>query len=255
MAVVTQTSGGQSSAAINGQSLDYISQQVLQQCPGCPDPLAQSVLQNVIRDFYFKSTGWRETIGPYSINQGTVNNMASATIYLNPVDQYSQCFHVHDVFVYPDTSGGNNARRLGVCTRPRYGSDVGPPLQYAMVSTDQMVLYPYPDKNYGAILYVYMSLLPVVNVGILPNISISDHFDGLLFGTLWRLCSMPNKPWTVKNMDLLNEWRKIYRQAILSARDVATRGYGPADGGFRFPNFAGRGSQNPIASGGDFVRG
>src|SRR5271167_4042403 len=99
MPVVTQTNQGQSSAAINGQSLDYISQQVLQQCPGCPDTLAQSVLQNVIREFYYKSTGWREMIGPYTINQATPNNMQSATIYLNPVDQYSQCHLVHDVFV------------------------------------------------------------------------------------------------------------------------------------------------------------
>src|SRR5271166_4757430 len=120
MAVVTQTSGGQSSAAINGQSLDYISQQVLQQCPGCPDALAQSVLQNVIREFYYKSTSWRETIGPYSINRGTANNQASATIYLNPIDQYSQCHLVLDAFVYPDTSGGNTARRLGNTPRPRF---------------------------------------------------------------------------------------------------------------------------------------
>jgi hypothetical protein len=255
MPVVTQTMGGQSSAAINGQSLDYISQQVLQQCPGCPDSLAQSVLQNVIREFYFKSASWRETIGPYNISLGKPNNQQSATIYLNPVDQYSQCHLVLDVFVYPDTSGGNNARRLGVTTRPRYGNDVGAPLQYSMVTPDQMVLYPYPDKNYGPILYVYMSLLPVLNIGQLPNISISHHFDGLFYGTLWRLCTMPSKPWTIKDKETTGEFRRRFRQEILVARDIAQRGYGPADGRITFPNFSGRSSQNPIATSGDFIHG
>jgi hypothetical protein len=255
MPVVTQTMGGQSSAAINGQSLDYIAQQVLQQCPGCPDSLAQSVLQNVIREFYYKSSSWRETIGPYNISLATKNNQQSATIYLNPVDQYSQCHLVLDVFVYPDTSGGNSPRRLGVCTRPRYGNDVGAPFQYAMDGPDKLILYPYSDKNYGPILYVYMSLLPVVNVGMLPNISISHHFDGLFYGTLWRLCTMPGKPWTIKDSTVTNEFRKRFRQEILVARDIAQRGYGPADGKIGFPNFAGRSSQNPIASSGGFVRG
>src|SRR5271168_4101398 len=123
MPVVTQTNQGQSSAVINGQSLDYISQQVLQQCPGCPDPLAQSVLQNVIREFYYKSTSWRETIGPYNISLATVNNQPSSTIYLNPVDQYSQCHLVLGAFVYPDTSGGNTPRWLSPSGRPRFGND------------------------------------------------------------------------------------------------------------------------------------
>ena len=255
MPVVTQTQGGQSSAAINGQSLDYISQQVLQQCPGCPDALAQSVLQNVIREFYYKSTGWRETIGPYSITLGTVGNDASRTIYLNPVDQYSQCHLVLNAFVFPDTSGGKLPRALMPAKRAAFGTDVGPPIQYYMDGVDQLVLYPFPDQNYGNILYVYMSLIPVVNAGILPNISISHHFDGLLYGTLWRLCTMPNKPWSIKDRAVTNEWRNRFRQEVLVARDIASRGYGPADDPMPYPSFAGRGSQHPASSGGNFTRG
>ncbi|MFI5397601.1 MAG: hypothetical protein ACHQ9S_18850 [Candidatus Binatia bacterium] len=255
MPVVTQTNGGQSSAAINGQSLDYISQQVLQQCPGCPDALAQSVLQNVIREFYYKSTGWRETIGPYTVTKAAVGNPSSATVYLNPIDQYSQCHLVLNAFLFPDTSGGNLPRALTPSLRPYYGTDVGAPLQYYMDGPDKMILYPYSDQNYGNILYVYMSLMPVVNVGTLPNISITHHFDGLLYGTLWRLCTMPNKPWSIKDRAVTNEFRNRFRQEILVARDIATRGYGPADGKIIFPQFAGRGSQHPAASGGNFVRG
>lgn len=244
MAIITQTQGGQSSAAINGQSLDYIVQQVLQQCPGCPDTLAESVLQNVIRDFYYKSTGWREVIGPYTIVPG-VN-----TIDLNPIDQYSQCHLVLDVFVYPDTSGGNSPRHLNPSARKIFGNDTGAPFTYSMQGSSTLVLYPVPDILYGNILYVYMSLMPVLNVGQLPDISITHHFDGLFYGTLYRLCSMPNKAWSVKDRDTLNDYKKMATQNRLLARDIAERGFSPADGKIWFPNFAGRGSQNPNSAGG-----
>lgn len=246
MAIVTQTQGGQSSAAINGQSLEYIVQQVLQQCPGCPDSLAQSVLQNVIREFYLKTTGWREVIGPYTITPG----VGGQRISLNPVDQYSECKLVLNVFVYPDTSGGNSPRPLGPATRPIYGNQVGAPLVYSMDGPDTLVLYPVPDQLYGNILYVYMSLVPVLNAGRLPNIAITHHFDGLFYGTLHRLCSMPNKPWTVKDREQLNEWKRTAAQNRLLARDIAERGFSPADAPIRFPNFAGRASQNPNSAGG-----
>ncbi len=236
MAIVTQTLGGQSSAAVNGQSLAYITQQVLQQCAGCPDSLAQSVLQNVIRDFYYKSTAWREIIGPYTLSPG-VN-----TVSLNPVDQYSQCHLVLNAFLYPNAAGGNTPQPLLPAARQRFSTDVGPPVQYAMDGPDQMIVYPIPDKAY-ATLYVYMSLMPVLNIGQLPNISITHHFDGLFYGTLYRLCSMPNKPWTVKDMSLLNEWKRMAQQNRSLARDIAQRGFAPVDGPARFPSFAGRGSQ------------
>jgi len=244
MPVITMTQGGQSSAAINGQSLDYIAQQVLQQCPGCPDTLAQSVLQNVIRDFYYKSTAWRETIGPYTIVPG-VN-----TINLNPVDQYSQCHLVLNVFLYPNATGGNTPQILHPTLRQKFGSDIGPPIEYYMNGSDEMILYPVPDKLYGNILYVYMSLMPVLNIGRLPNISVTHHFDGLLFGTLHRLCSMPGKPWSVKDAQLLNQWDRRFRQERMIARDIAMRSFGPGDSAVSFPNFAGHGSQYPASAGG-----
>jgi hypothetical protein len=255
MAIVTQTQGGQSSAVINGQSLDYISQQVLQQCSGCPDSLAQSVLQNVIRDFYYKSTGWQEIIGPYTILQGVVDQ------YLNPVDQYSQCHLVLDAFVFPDFTGGQQMRWLTPLARKPFGpgspgqSSPNAPYWYWMDGPDHMVLYPTPDKPYGNILYMRMALMPVLNTGRLPNRAITHHFDGLFYGTLYRLCSMPNKPWTVKDMSMLSEWRRIYRQSILLARDIANRSFSSADAPTAYPNFAGRYSQSPQAASGSTFSG
>lgn len=245
MPVVTQTQGGQSSAAINGQSLAYITQQVIASMgASVPDSLVSMTLQNVIRDYYFKSTGWREVIGPYTVSPG-VN-----VINLNPVDQYAQCHLVLGAFLYPDPSGANSPRYLGPSTRDTFGTGTGVPIKYYMDGPDIMKLYPIPDKSYGNSLYIYMSLMPVLNASRLPNISMSHHFDGLFYGTMYRLGSMPNRPWTVKDAELLREWKRTAQQNRSIARDIAERGYGPADSAAKFPNFAGCMSQNPNSAAG-----
>jgi hypothetical protein len=244
MAVVTQSTGGQSSAVVNGQSIDFIVQQVIQILPGCPDTFANNILQQTIREFYYRSAGWRENIGPYPINQGL------DVIELNPVDQYAQCHLVLGAFLYPDTTGVLNPKSLVPMGARRYGQQPGPPTFFSMDSPTRLRLDPVPDQNYGQLLYVRMILMPVINAARLPNISITHHFDGLLYGTLYRLGMMPNKPWSVKDQNLLKEWRKLNMQGIALARDMAERGYAPVDAAMRFPNFAGSYSQNPNTAGG-----
>lgn len=241
MAIVTQT-GGQSSVVVNGQSLEYIVQQVLQMNLSCPDAVANTVLQQVLRDFYDKSTGWREVLGPYFIPAGV------STIAFNPVDQYSQVDRVLSAFLYPDTTGAFTPRGLFVRTRPVYGNIPGSPQGYFVdYPNGQIILDPVPDVSYGAILQIYASLTPVINSAQLPAISIQKHFDGLFYGTLYRLGEMPNKPWSVKNMELLREWRRTYFRERNLARDFAERGYGSSDMIKVFPNFAGRMSQSSFA--------
>jgi hypothetical protein len=245
MAVVTQT-GGQSSVVINGQSMDFITQQVLQQFGGLPDAVANNTLQNVLRDFYSKSTGWREVLGPYFIAAG-VN-----TIAFNPVDQYSQVDRVLSAFLYPDTTGAYTPRGLHIRARERFSNiPAAPSGYYVDYPNGNIIIDPVPDQTYGAILMIYASLTPVINASQLPAISINKHFDGLLYGTMYRLAEMPNKPWSVKDRQLVNEWKRTYMRERNLARDFAERGYGPADMARPFPNFAGRLSQQPYSGVGD----
>ncbi|MGA3250360.1 MAG: hypothetical protein ABSD12_19765 [Paraburkholderia sp.] len=245
MAIVTQT-GGQSSVVVNGQSLEFIVQQVLQMMAGCPDALANNILQNVLRDFYSKSTGWREVLGPYYIASGV------ATIAYNPVDQYSQVDRVLAAFLYPDTTGAYTPRGLHIRAREKFSNIPNAPSGYYVdYPNGNIILDPTPDQNYGAILQIYASLTPVINAGQLPAIAINKHFDGLFYGTLARLGEMPNKPWSVKNMQMLNEWKRTYARERNLARDFAERGYGSADMMRPYPNFAGRMSQQPYSGVGD----
>jgi hypothetical protein len=235
MPVVT-LDGGASSAALGGQTITYVKQMVAQQIAGAPDTLIASTLQRVLSDFYTRSTAWRENVGPYAISSGI------ADVYLNPVDQNTQLQFVLGAFIYPAVNGGNSPQQIYPSTRQFLGGSPALPNRYYMKTPDHMILYPVPDQSYGSILYAYGALVPTNLAAVLPNMSYTHHVDALIWGCFARLYAIPKRPWSDK--ELAMSFEKKYRQEILLYRDLANRGYGNADTGFRFPPFAGRaGSQ------------
>lgn len=227
--------GGQSSTEINSQSTTYITQKIISQMPAMPDSLVQSVLQDVLQEFYTKSTGWRDVVGPYKVAVGRPE------LQLNPIDQYTKLKYVLQAWLFPGPGGGNTPQNLGISTRKIIGSDVNIPSTAWMRTPDRLVLYPVPDKDYGKTLYVYAVLMPVINTPQLPDIAISDHLDALQWGTMARLYRMPSKPWT--NFELSKEHRRDYHREMMRIRDTANRSYSGTDTPVRFPAFAGPGSQ------------
>jgi len=235
MAVVTQSTQSQSSAALAGQSTSYIKGLVLMQVAGAPDTLVDAVLQQVLREFYTMSNGWRVTIGPYNIGANVPQ------VQFNPVNQYGAVVNVFGVYLYPNATGGNTPQWLYVDSDQMRGTDTGPPVRIWMQTPDTGLLYPNPDKNYGSILYAVVSLKPVINTTQLPPISTEQHLDGLVSGVLSKLYSMPEKPFT--NERAAKDHERIFKRQILMARDLANRQYATIDARRRFPEFAGRGSQ------------
>jgi hypothetical protein len=233
MAQVT-LDGGASSAALGGQTVTYVAQMVAQQVQGCPDTLIQSHLTRVLNDFYTRSTAWRDTVGPYALNQ----NMP--LIELNPVGQNERLQFVLGAYLMPTQVDA--PQPLPPATRMFVGGSPGPPSCYYMRRYDELLLYPAPDQTYGNILYVYAVLVPTTLSAQLPNMSYTHHSDGLIAGVLSRLYKIPKRPWSDK--ELAVDYDKQFRREIALARDQANRGYGPADSSTWFPPFAGRtGSQ------------
>lgn len=236
MAIVT-LDGGQSSAALGGQTILYVSQFVAQQIPGAPDTLIQSMLTRILNDFYTRSTAWRANVGPYNVVGGIDR------VDLNPVDQNTRLQFVLGAYLFP-FNGAQDPLTLFPSTRQFLGGTAAPPSRYYMQQPDQMILYPKPDQSYGNILFAYAALVPTSLAAILPDQSYTQHVDALIWGTMSRLYLMSKRPWSDKELGMMFE--KKYRQEILLYRDLANRGYGPADTGFRFPSFAGRASAQII---------
>jgi hypothetical protein len=236
MAIIT-LDGGQSSSALGGQTITYVAQYVAQQIAGAPDTLIRSTLTRVLNDFYTRSTAWRANVGPYNVAAGV------AQVNLNPVDQNTRLQFVLGAFMFP-FNGSEEPLTLFPSVRQFLGGTPAPPSRYYMQQPDQMILYPVPDISYGNILYAYASLVPTTLAAQLPDASYTQHVDALIWGTMSRLYFMPKKPWTDKEEGARLE--KKYRQEILIYRDIANRGYGPADTALRFPSFAGRATSQVI---------
>jgi hypothetical protein len=236
MPVVT-LDGGASSAALGGQTITYVQQYVAQQVPGAPDTLISSTLVRVLNDFYTRSTAWRENVGPYPVNGGV------AEVDLNPVDQNKAIQFVLGAYLFP-FNNANDPLQLAPTVRQFIGGTPATPSRYYMQKPDQLLLYPVPDQTYGNILYVYASLVPTTLAAKLPDQSYTQHVDALIWGCLARLYMMSKRPWSDKQLGM--EFEKKYRREILIYRDIANRGYGSADTGFRFPPFAGMSSSQVL---------
>ncbi len=236
MAIVT-LDGGSSSTALGGQVIEYVTNLVLQQCPGAPDQLVRTHLAQVLREFYTKSTAWRDNVGAYVIRAGRPE------IQLNPVNQDCRVQFVLGAFLFP-FEGANEPQPLYPLARKPYGGSPQSPSRYFMSAMDVLQLYPVPDQDYGKILHVYASLVPLSTAVVLPDVAYTHHLDALQWGTLARLMSMSKKPWTDKAQAAM--YQRQYRQEILTWRDVANRGNGPADTPMQFPRFAGRGGSQVL---------
>lgn len=236
--------GGQSSSAVNGQSTTFITDKIIMQLPAAPDTLVNSVLSDVLREFYTNTGAWREIVGPYPVMEQI------DSVDLNPVDQYSQVQYVLQAWLYPYPTGASNTRQfLAPSTRKVFAQVPGLPSSYFMERPDKLHFGPVPDQDYGDLLWVYAIMLPLVSTTQLPNISTTHHLDALQFGVLERLLRMPSRPWT--NMKLSAEYHNLYSKEKRRAQDVANRSFTAADAPQRFPGFAGRyqdGSQTAARS-------
>jgi hypothetical protein len=235
MAIVTQSAQSQSSSALNGQSTTYIKGLCLMQLSGAPDTLVDTILQQVIREFYTLSGSWRDIIGPYNV----VVNVDE--IQFNPIDQFTSLLNVYSAFLFPSPGSSNTRQWLYLSPDKVVGVDRGPVSTLWMRTPDIGVLYPKPDISYGASLYLLAALKPVINTTQLPNISTEQHLDGLVSGVLSRMYAIPKRPWSDAAAAAMHS--KTYRREILLARDQANRSYSSADSRRVFPPFAGRGSQ------------
>jgi len=194
------------------------------------------MLQLVLREFYTKSTAWRDVVGPYPVT-------TDPYVGLNPVDQNRYLQFVLEAYLFPYEQS-NSPQELIPLTRKPVGGTPQPPSRYYMERPDLMLLNPTPDKNYGTILFAYGALIPTTTAAILPDYAYTQHVDALMFGTLARLYGMPKKSWSSKEQQMENT--RKFRMEILMARDIANRGYGPGNTSMRFPVFAGRGGSQVL---------
>lgn len=184
-------------------------------------------LRAALLDYFQKTAAWRETIGPVNIVAAT------ALVTLTSADARADVHYVFDV--YSLTSG------CRVPLRPMYGREPGArqpaaPDSYYVYSLNQVELYPTPLVSVANALYADVALVPKRTADDLPDEAYNRHYDGILACALYKLYSMPGKPWT--NYELAVAANREYRQRCMVARDAAERGNSVLDAPMRFPRWA-----------------
>lgn len=165
--------------------------------PAVDLPLIQMMTWNVIQDFYQRSTSRREILY-WQMAPGVTS------LDFNP---YDETWLVAWVLAVNGLS------------------------KFKIVMPGQVVDLEFPaNARYGSAL---VALAPVnINADLPPEL-FTQWFETLLSGVLYRLHSLPSKPYSSPQLAMYHG--KMYRRGIAEAKGIANKGYTDGAGRWMFP--------------------
>jgi hypothetical protein len=201
-------------------------------CPGVHRSVMKRQLLLAIREFFEQSWGWRQTLGPITL----IANQP--TYMLSPFNSTTDVVGVIGVTV-------NGLSIQPLQSEPAYppapvGTVQGAvdlPFGYYMLRPDVIALAPPPnptDPTNPPLMQVYVALRPKMSVGQVPKIAVTDFYDPIMNGALYRLLSQPAKPYS--NPQLAAYFENKFRRQIAQAAGKAKKGFANAPS-WRFPYF------------------
>lgn len=202
--------------------IDTFIRDAMVRLPGAVEEVVKNEIRRTLREFFQMSSAWRCMEGPYTVKEGLSEYL------LNPVNSYTQMVYV--IAAYLD------GRELTPFNRPIVAEAVGTPMYYYCTTPENLFLYPTPEKDYERSLKVYLSLTPDSCTEKLPKMAITQFYDYILDGILYRMYIQPSKPYTDGSLALHHQ--RMYRYGIGKARIIAESGYMMQSSATEFPPFA-----------------
>lgn len=198
------------------------------QIGGCPLVTMQHEWLQSAREFFIRSTCWRETLAPISIiaDQDTyqvVSGKTSVDInYIHQVaipDRYLSPSYQHPTVLADQVSET--------------------PTQYSNPVPDTLRLWPMPTKNIDSML-VTASLVPSsADDADMPAYLLTQYFEPLLDGMLGRLMNYKNKPYSNPEGSLYHLRR--FRSGMARVRANTIHGLNESENSWNYPNGFARG--------------
>lgn len=187
--------------------------------PAVQFPLVQMEVWNVIEDFYIKSTWRRENIF-WELSPGDF------VVDFNP---FSAVWLVSDIL---NVSGLHNFRIIPP------GQLIDASIESFNGSADNTAAANASQRFGSALLALKpVSLAAVNNSGFVDDSLFSKWFETLMDGVLWKLYSMPAKPFSSPQMSQYHGAR--FRRGVAAARGMAQTFYAGGGGSrWRYPYFA-----------------
>ncbi len=214
------------SGAEGQANLNLWMQDITPWCPGVHRTVMKRQLILAAREFFEQSWAWRQEQGPISLitNQQTymlspfnsttdVVGVVGAWVNGNPLDPLAnQPPPSQNGQPFSDTPGGY------WCPRP-----------------DIIAVYPIPNiTSVPQNLTVLCALRPKMSVTQVPKIAVTDFYEAIMNGALYRLLNQPAKPYS--NPTLAAYFENKFRKDIGVYAGKAKKGFnnGPS---WRFPYF------------------
>lgn len=191
------------------------------QLTGCPLVTMQNEWLNTAREFFSRSTCWRQDLDPVDIIAGTNTYVAAPPV----VD--SKINFIHQVSIPNRILTPSNQT-----PKVRADEDSEQPTQYATPLPDTVVLYPLPTKDIDGMI-ITPSLVPVAADTVLPDYLKVQYFEVLLDGLLGRIMNYKNKPYS--NNDGAEYHLRRFRSGMARVRANTIHGLNTSANTWNFP--------------------
>ena len=207
-------------------SLALWTEALLPRLPGAPEPFVKAELVRTIQDFCTQSTALRGMIHGLNLTADerevvVEDDEPEKTTVIGVLRVYAPNVRFVDYSHAPWEVYMANAP-VG------YTVEKGPPVK--------LVFSDIPDRNVEGYIHAYVYSKPTDPESYLPPLLLHEFEESVLDGTLGRLLSVPEKPYTDTKTAIFHLGR--YRRRITQARVQANQGFTGNAQNWTFPRFA-----------------
>jgi len=196
--------------------------------PGVHRSVLKRQLILACREFFEQSHAWRAAVGPVDVIEN------QNTYMLSPFNSTTDVVAVKGVWI-------NGIPVDPIIQRPSFAAGQTPPVPtnnqpfgYYMLRPDILALYPTPGKTLVSALQVQVALKPKSSVKQVPHIAVTDFYDAIMNGVLYRILNQPAKPYSNPSLALYFEQK--FRTAIGLYAGMAKKGFNNG-ASWTFPGF------------------
>ena len=157
--------------------------------PGIHRSVLKRQLILACREFFEQSWAWRQTLGPLNI----VANQP--TYMLSPFNSTTDVVGVLGVTINAIPIPALTSMPV-LPTPIAPGGQVNLPFGYYMLRPDVLALAPVPNPVIPTTMFVHVALKPKQTVLQVPKIAVTDFYDAILAGVLYRILNQPAKPYS-----------------------------------------------------------
>ena len=195
-------------------TFDTLVRDIILYAPHCPEMVALHAAKMTTIDFCRRTQWWKYTSDPVDLTAAEANYDVEVPNGTEPITVVAAWYN--DRPLWP----------MGFSTRNRFqfrnlSTHNGSPQAFAHDNPLQLTLMPVPKADEAGALVMTVAIQPKRSSTGADRDMMERFFDALVNGSLARVLSIPNQPFTSPDTALLRE--KLYREEVTKAKIDANK--------------------------------